>query len=386
MKKIAVLGSTGSIGVNTLDVIARYPDKFKVVALSCDSNCELLAKQANRFKPRALAVNDLSKIKSLKERLRGPAAKIRIFGGPQGLEELAERQDADLVVLAISGNTSLMPLVKAIESKKDIALASKEPLVSAGEIIMRKVHKNKVGIIPVDSEHSAIFQCLVGRDPIELNKIYLTGTGGPLRSIKKSLFDRLPLSRVLAHPKWKMGKKISIDSATLMNKGLEVIEARWLFNVPEDNIKVLMHPEAIVHSLVEFVDGALMAQLAIPDMRLPIQYALNFPHRLRSNGFNVDFGKLDRLTFHKPDLMKFPCLSLAYEALRKGGSFPAVLNAANEEAVHMYLKGELKFNTIPKVIEKVLKLHKGMKKYSLEDIVHIDNWAREEAKRIGRSN
>lgn len=381
MKKIAVLGSTGSIGVNTLDVVSRFPREFKIVALSCDSNSGLLAKQANRFKPKALAINDTSKIPELK---RGLKKSIRVFGGPLGLEELINISGADLVVVAISGNASLMPLIQAIESKKDIALASKEPLVSAGEIVMKNVRENKVSMIPVDSEHSAIFQCLLGRDPKELKSIYLTGSGGPLRLVNKSLFDNIPRRRVLTHPKWKMGKKITVDSATMMNKGLEVIEAKWLFNITEDRINILVHPEAIVHSMTEFVDGSVIAQLALPDMRLPIQFAMNFPRRLNSVSCGVDFCKLKKLTFYEPDLDKFPCLSLAYEASRSGGTYPAVLNASNEEAVGLYLDGKLKFNAIPLVIEKVLSLHKGMKKYCLEDIINIDNWARLEACQIAK--
>lgn len=384
MRKIAILGSTGSIGVNALKVISRYPERFKVVALTCDSNSRLLSRQAKRFRPKLIGINDVSRTKDLKERL-GPA-RVRIFGGTGGLEEIVRLTDADLVVVAISGNASLIPLVRAIESKKDIALASKEPLVSAGELIIKLARKNRVSIIPVDSEHCAIFQCLRGREPKELKRIYITGTGGPLRSIKKSFFNRLPRSRMLAHPKWKMGKKVSIDSATLMNKGLEVIEARWLFNVSLDNIKVLIHPEAIVHSLVEFIDGALLAQLAIPDMRLPIQYALNFPDRLESDAFNMDFTRLGNLSFHQPDLKRFPCLSLAYEASRKGGSFPAVLNAANEEAVEMYLKGRIKFTIIPEVIEKVLSAHKVIEKPGLEDIISVDNWTRQETERLVESS
>ncbi|MFH1753294.1 MAG: 1-deoxy-D-xylulose-5-phosphate reductoisomerase, partial [Candidatus Omnitrophota bacterium] len=311
MKKIAILGSTGSIGVNTLKVIERYPDRFSVTALSCGSNAELLAKQANKFKPRLLAINDASKIKALKRKLSPSLGRIRILGGPQGLEELAATSDAALAVMAVSGSTSLRALLKAIESKKDIALASKEPLVTAGDIVMDRVRRHKVKLIPVDSEHSAIFQCLIGRDPKELKKIYITGSGGSLRSVKKSLFDKLPVSRILAHPKWKMGKKITVDSATLMNKGLEVIEAKRLFGISETNIKVLIHPEAVVHSLVEFIDGVLLAQLAVPDMRLPIQFALNFPSRIKSGALNVDFARLKSLTFYDPDLKKFPCLALA---------------------------------------------------------------------------
>lgn len=379
MKKIAILGSTGSVGINTLKVIAKHPDKFKVVALSCDSNAELLARQANRFKPRLLAINASSKIKTLKDGLSPSLGKVRILSGPQGLEELAKVSDAHLAVMAVSGSTSLVPLIRAIEAKKDIALASKEPLVSAGDIVMSMVGRHKVRLIPVDSEHSAIFQCLVGKDPKELKKIYLTGTGGPLRSVKKSLFNKLPQSRILSHPKWKMGKKITVDSATLMNKGLEVIEAKRLFGLSEEKIKVLIHPEAIVHSLVEFIDGVLLAQMAVPDMRLPIQFALNFPSRMKFDALNVDFVKLNSLTFHNPDLKKFPCLGLAYEVLRKGGSFPAVLNAANEEAVRLYLNGEIKFGSIPKIIEKVLSLHKGVYGFALSDVIDIDNWARNEA-------
>ncbi|MBL7069737.1 MAG: 1-deoxy-D-xylulose-5-phosphate reductoisomerase, partial [Candidatus Omnitrophica bacterium] len=260
MKKIAVLGSTGSIGVNALKVISRYPEKFKVVALSCDTNYRLLARQARRFKPRMVGIKDVSKIKDLRRSLG--SVKTRIFAGAEGLAEMAKSTDAHIVLIGISGNASLLPLVSAIDAKKDIALASKEPLVSAGEIVMKKARENGVKIIPVDSEHSAVFQCLRGRDENDLRKIYLTGTGGPLRSIRESLFDKIPRAKMVIHPKWKMGKKISVDSATLMNKGLEVIEARWLFNIPIDRISVLIHPEAIVHSMVEFLDGAILAQLA----------------------------------------------------------------------------------------------------------------------------
>lgn len=379
MKRIAIFGSTGSIGVNTLKVISRHPDKFRVTALSCDSNYKLLSKQARIFKPDMLALKDASKIKDLRKTLR---PNVKIFDGAEGLAEMAKLVRADIALIAISGNASLMPLINAIRSRKTIALASKEPLVSAGEIVMKEAHRRRVSIIPVDSEHSAIFQCLKGHNRKELKKIYLTGTGGPLRLVGKRLFDKLPTSKILAHPKWKMGKKISVDSATLMNKGLEVIEARWLFDVNLKNIEVLVHPEAVVHSMVEFIDGSLLAQLAIPDMKLPIQYALNFPERLSSNNFRMNINTLRSLTFHKPDTKKFPCLGLAYEALRRGRTYPAALNAANEEAVNMYLTGMLKFTSIPRVIEKVLNTHKGKKIYSLKDIISVDRWAREEVKSI----
>ena len=381
MKRIAILGSTGSIGVSALKVIAQYPSKFKVTALTCDSNFELLARQAAKHKPEMLGIRDAAKIKELKSRLAAGSG-TRIFGGPEGLEEIAKNSRADLVIVAISGNASLMPLVRAIESKKDIALASKEPLVSAGEIVTKLAAKKRVSIIPVDSEHSAIFQCLRGANVQELKRVYLTGTGGPLRSIKKSLFDSLPTKRVLTHPKWKMGKKISVDSATLMNKGLEVIEAKWLFGISHDIIKVIMHPEAIIHSMVEFIDGSLLAQLAVPDMRLPIQYALNFPERLHTDSYNVDFTRLNKLSFYKPDTKKFPCLSLAYEACRIGGSCPAALNAANEEAVGQYLNKKIRLTAIPMIIEKVLERHNVIQKPVLNDILSVDRWARDEAKRL----
>ena len=380
MKKIAVLGSTGSIGVNALKVISRYPEKFKVVALSCDTNYRLLARQARRFKPRMVGIKDVSKIKDLKRSLG--SVKTRIFAGAEGLAEMAKSTDAHIVLIGISGNASLLPLVSAIDAKKDIALASKEPLVSAGEIVMKKARENGVKIIPVDSEHSAVFQCLRGRDENDLRKIYLTGTGGPLRSIRESLFDKIPRAKMVIHPKWKMGKKISVDSATLMNKGLEVIEARWLFNIPIDRISVLIHPEAIVHSMVEFLDGAILAQLAVPDMKLPILYALSFPDRLHSNSFDMDLGRMGRLSFHQPNVKKFPCLSLAFDTWRKGNSYPAVLNAANEEAVKAYLRGKINFTHIPRVIERALTAHKVVKKPELIDVIYADNWAREEAARV----
>jgi len=384
MKRIAIFGSTGSIGSNTIDVIARYPDRFRVVALSCGSNVEALAAQANRFRPYALGISDVSKIKELKNRLNASGSRIRIFDGDGGIEELARTVSADLIVMAIPGAKSLMPLLAAIDAKKDIALASKESLVCAGEFVMRAVKRRGVRLIPVDSEHSAIFQCLAGRNVEELKKIYLTGTGGPLWPVKKRFFDRLPRSRILAHPKWKMGRKISVDSATLMNKGLEVIEAKWLFGLSEDDISVLVHPEAIVHSLVEFIDGAMIAQLAIPDMRLPIQYALNFPDRLRTDAFRVDFNKLGGLSFYPPDTKRFPCLRLACETSKRGGTRPAVLNAANEEAVKMYLAGSLTFTGIPNLIEKVLARHRSVNRYGLEDVLASDAWAREEACRMAK--
>ncbi len=380
MKKIAILGSTGSIGANALKVISAYPEKFRVTALSCDRNYKLLSRQAKRFSPAMIGINDATKAKDLKALLG--SLKTRIFCGGAGLIEMAKTADADIVLMAISGNASLLPLISAIESGKDIALASKEPLVSAGEIVMKKARENNIRIIPVDSEHSAIFQCLNGNRPRDLKKIYLTGTGGPLRKVGRSSFDTIPPARMLIHPKWKMGKKISIDSATLMNKALEIMEAKWLFDLPLSRIELLIHPEAVVHSMVEFSDGAILAQLGVADMRLPIQYAFSFPERLASDNYNMDTAMLGRLSFHKPEIKKFPCLTLACQTWEKGGSYPAVLNASNEETVWAYIRGRIQFTEIPKTIEKVLAAHNNINDPDLKDITYVDNWAREETRRL----
>lgn len=381
MKNISVLGSTGSIGINALKVISGLAkDEFQVAALSGNSNIELLAEQTRKFRPKAVCVVDLKKIKEFKKiaNLRG----TRLYEGEQGLQRMAAAKDIDLVVMAITGSASLLPLIKAIDSGKTIALASKEPLVSAGRIIIDRAKKNGVRLIPVDSEHSAIFQCLAGRKNGELKKIYLTGTGGPLRNISARLFNKFSPAKVVKHPTWKMGKKISVDSATLMNKGLEVIEARWLFDVGIDDIEVLIHPEALVHSMVELRDGTILAQLAAADMRLPIQYALTYPQRQDKNRYNLDFKKIRTLTFRPPDRKKFPCLQIAYEAAKKDQTYPAVLNAANEIAVDSYLNRTLKFTLIPEIVEKVLAAHKPVSRPKLEDILATDLWAREEAKNL----
>jgi len=379
MKKIAVLGSTGSIGVNTLKVISKLPkSEFRITALAANSNIRLLNEQIRKFRPNLVCVNNSEKASQLKK-LVG-LKSVAITKGLDGLERIVKSKDVDLVVMAISGNASLLPLIKAIEAGKTIALASKEPLVSAGRIVMQKAKQHRAQIIPVDSEHSAIFQCLAGRENTELKKIYLTGSGGPFRTISKKEFNKFSPAKVIEHPKWKMGKKISVDSATLMNKGLEVIEAMHLFDVKAGQVEVLIHPEAIVHSMVELEDGAVMAQLALPDMRLPIQYALTFPRRMNGNLLNINFKHLNKLTFHPPNKSKFPCLDLAYEAAKTGGSMPAVLNAANEEAVAAFLKREIKFTDIPKLIEKVMRKHKLVRDPDLYDTLHADSWSRNEAR------
>ena len=379
--KLAILGSTGSIGANALDVVSRLPEGlFRITALSADSNIELLARQARKFRPKIVAVGSPRSASKIKKML---PSGTKVVQGKEGLDHIVSRSDTDLVLFAISGSACLAPLLQAIRHKKRIALANKESLVSGGELVMRLARKNGVGIIPIDSEHSAIFQCLAGARA-HLKKIYLTGSGGPLLDIPKKRFGSLSRKDVLNHPKWKMGKKISVDSATMMNKGLEIIEAKWLFGMDEKDIQVLVHPEAVIHSMVEMSDGSVMAQLGVPDMRLPIQYALTFPARYDTGMPRLKFTELEALTFREPDTGKFPCLALARSALKAGGTHPAVLNAADEEAVARYLDGEIRFTAIPEVIEKVLSRHRDQAEggTSLADITRADEWARQEARSL----
>lgn len=382
MKRIAILGSTGSIGTKALDVIENHPDDFSVAALASHSNVALLADQAKRYRPKLVAIYDESKFSDLRNSLAEP--DIKVVCGPSGVEEVARCGEVDIILIAIAGSAGLIPTLVAVESGKAVALANKEPLVMAGGIITARAKEKGTTIIPVDSEHSAIFQCLNGQDRTIVNKIYLTGSGGPLRKINSSRFKSLSPEEVINHPKWKMGKKISVDSATLMNKGLEIIEAKWLFGIGVDKIDVLIHPEAIVHSMVEFVDGSIMAQLSSTDMRLPILYALSYPRRMVSALPPLDFLKLGRLTFLPPNINKFPCLKISYEVARRNGSYPAVLNAANEEAVWAFLNRKIKLVQIPKIIEKILSLHKGKSNPTLDEILKVDAWAREEAQRLIR--
>lgn len=382
MKRITILGSTGSIGTKTLDVIESHPDDFTVVALASHSNIALLAEQAKKYRPKLVAIYDESKFSDLKNSLIG--TDIKLACGASGVEEVARYDGADLTLIAIAGSAGLIPTLAAIEGGKTVALANKEPLVMAGGIITARAKEKGTKIIPVDSEHSAIFQCLNGQNGPIVNKIYLTGSGGPLRKINLRRFDSLSPEEVINHPKWKMGKKISVDSATLMNKGLEIIEAKWLFGIGVDKIEVLIHPEAIIHSMVEFVDGSIIAQLSSTDMRLPILYALSYPERINSALPSVDFLKLKKLTFLPPNKRKFPCLKMSYEVARRGGSYPIVLNAANEEAVWAFLDRKIKFIQIPKIIEKLLSLHRERSNPTLEEILEIDAWARQEAKRLIR--
>ncbi|WIF94674.1 1-deoxy-D-xylulose-5-phosphate reductoisomerase [Caminicella sporogenes] len=375
MKRISILGSTGSIGTQTLDIVRNNPDLFKVIAISGNTNIELLRKQIEEFKPKYVAVYDKKNAQKLKEIVKND--EVEILAGLEGLNAIAIIDEVDVVVTSVVGNIGLLPTFNAIKAKKTIALANKETLVTAGEIIMNEASKNGVSIIPVDSEHSAIFQCLNGNDILNVEKIILTASGGPFRGLKRNDLLSVTSKDALKHPNWNMGKKITIDSATLMNKGLEVIEAKWLFNLEIDQIDVIIHPQSIIHSMVEFIDGSILAQLGIPDMKLPIQYALTYPLRIKSNMSKLDFNQIASLTFEKPDTNTFPCLKLAYEALKIGGSMPTVLNASNEELVYLFLNGKIGFYDIPDKIEKAMKRHNPIKNPSIEDILLVDKETRE---------
>jgi len=374
MQRVAILGSTGSIGTNALNVLANFPKEFVLCAISANSNIGLLLEQVDRFSPDSVCVVDTKKAKEFKRRLKKRG--IKFYEGKDGLLRMCEEISIDILVVGIVGSEALLPILKAIPKIKRLALANKEALVMAGDIIMRQAMANKVRILPVDSEHSAIFQCLEFKDNLEIRNIYITGSGGPLRCISMRKFKDIRPCQAVHHPKWKMGKKISVDSATMMNKGLEVIEAHHLFGVDIERIKVLIHPETIVHSMVEFVDGSILAQIGPCDMRMPLQYALTYPSRFPPSFKGIDPGRFKELHFYKPDFKKFPCLEFAYSAARRGGTYPCVLNASNEVAVSAFLKDKIRFTEIPKAIEKVLGMHRPIPEPRLEDIIETDRWAR----------
>lgn len=384
MKRISILGSTGSVGQSALAVIQAHPDEFKVAALSTNTNIEILYRQIKTFKPDAVCVSDPKSGLNLKSRLKDKVPLV--FIGEEGLEAMVEDKDADEILLAISGAGALKPLLKALDCAKVIALANKEALVMAGPIIMTKAKNKKAKIIPVDSEQSAIWQCLQGHAKNRIRNLYLTASGGPLRKTAAKDFARVSLKSVLQHPCWKMGKKITVDSATLMNKGLEVLEAMYLFDVRPQMIQIVIHPEAIIHSMVEFIDGVILAQLSITDMRIPIQYALSSPERLSNNLDSIDFYKIKSFNFEKPDFKRFPCLRLAYQVAKESGTAPCVLNAANEVSVAEFLKGRLGFIAIPRIIEKVLGRHRLIKEPKLDDIFEADTWARGQAYKFINKN
>lgn len=382
VKRIVVLGSTGSVGVSTLDIAARNPDSFRVLGLCANRSVDLLESQVRRFGVRVAAVSDVRAARELRRRLNGSGCEV--CTGPEGLVRVATHPDAELVVSAMVGGAGLLPTYSALQAGIDVALANKEVLVMAGEAMTREA-RGKVRIIPVDSEHSAIFQCLNGERPAAVRRLILTASGGPFRERAAETFESITPEEALKHPNWEMGRKITIDSATLMNKGLEVIEARWLFGLEREKIHVLIHPQSVVHSMVEFVDGSVIAQMGIPDMRIPISYALNYPERLPNDLPSLDLAGIGSLDFRSPDTKKFPCLELAFEALRCGGTMPAVLNGANEIAVEAFLQGRLRFTGIPRMVEGMMKRHKLVPSASLEEVLEADGWVRREgAARIER--
>ncbi len=376
MKRIVILGSTGSIGKMALDVISRHGDEFSVAGLVAGQNIELLEEQVKAFAPEIVAVAEEGPALKLKKRLN---RKTRVYSGPEGIKAVATLKKADFVLSAMVGFSGLMPTIEAIRSGKTIGLANKETLVSAGGIVLAEARKHKVRILPVDSEHSAVFQCLEGHDRRFLKRLILTASGGPFKGKSRKELRHVTPEKALKHPNWSMGKKITIDSATLMNKGLEVIEAAHLFGLPPDRIDVVVHPQSIVHSFVEFRDGGLLAQMSIPDMRGPIAYALSYPRRLDDTVPALDLAEVETLTFCEPDFDNFPCLGLAYDALREGGTLPAVLNAANEAAVEAFLHRRIDFNSIPAIINKVMESHEPGKARDLAEVVEADRWAREKA-------
>jgi 1-deoxy-D-xylulose-5-phosphate reductoisomerase len=379
MKNIAILGSTGSIGKSTLSVVRAFPDKFRVVGLSVNSDIDALLRQIEEFNPSFVSVRDEKSARILCRHVR---KGLRVYAGEPGLLELVKEKSVDQIMFAISGSACLMPLIEAIDAGKDIALANKEALVMAGSLIMRLARRKKIRILPVDSEQSAIWQCLEGENRDSLKRIYLTASGGPLRRLSRSSLNNITVGKVLKHPRWKMGRKITVDSATLMNKGLELLEAMFLFDLDHSRIRVLVHPEALIHSMVEFIDGVTIAQVSITDMRIPIQYALSYPQRLESQLGGVDFYKLKSLNFEKPDLSRFPALRLAYEAAKELGTLPCVMNAANEIAVKEFLDGRIKFTNIARIVEKVMRKHSNNKAPTLGDIRNADIWARYKAQEI----
>ena len=379
MKNIAVLGATGSIGRNTLEIVKSFPDKFKVTAISGKANISLLEKQINRFHPKFVVVMD----EKTRDQLRNSVSdkKVKIECGHESLIKISTLDEVDIVVSAITGITGLIPTLEAIKKGKHIAIAAKELLVTAGRIMLKEVKKKGVKLLPVDSEHNAVFQCLDGRDKKDIKRIILTASGGPF--YKEKNLDNISPEQALAHPVWKMGRKISIDSATLMNKGLEVIEAHWLFGIDISKIEVIIHPECIIHSMVEFIDGSIFALLGIPDMKMPIQYALTYPERMPTQLKPLDLAKISRFNFSAPNFDKFPCLKLAYEAGTIGGTMPAVLNSANDVAVNLFLKKKIKFSDIPQLIEKVMNKHNVIQNPCLDNILASDTWARKTAHEIG---
>lgn len=374
MKRIALLGSTGSIGTQTLDIVRKNPD-FVIKALGAGSNIELIEKQAREFRPEKVCLYDEKCARMLSSKLKD--TNIKVLSGMEGLIEIATMENVDVVLTAVVGMIGIRPTIAAIECHKDIALANKETLVTAGHIIMPLAKKMGVNIYPVDSEHSAIFQSLNGENHERINKIILTASGGPFRGKKRAELENVTLEDALKHPNWSMGKKITIDSATMVNKGLEVIEARWLFDVDFEKISVVIQPQSIIHSMVEYVDGGIIAQLGMPDMKLPIQYALTYPDRWPMDTPKFDFKRIMGISFEEPDIDTFKGLGMAYEAGKTGGTMPAVFNAANEKAVALFLNNKIKFINIDEIIKDVMENHKVTENPSVEEILNAEAWVYE---------
>src|SRR5271170_2087731 len=375
MKTIAVLGSTGSVGVTTLDVVSRFPDRFRIGAMGAGRNVERLAGQVRQFRPELVSVADDESARRLKALLGD--YKVEILTGLDGAIAVATYSEARLVMSAMVGALGLRPTLRAIEAGKDIAFANKEVLVVAGEVVTRAAARNQVRLLPVDSEHNALFQCIEGNRRAAIKRIILTASGGPFRTLPLDRFESITVADALKHPTWQMGAKITIDSATLMNKGLEVIEARWLFGLEAPQISIVIHPQSIIHSMVEMIDGSVLAEMAIPDMAIPVAYALAFPDRLPMDHLRpLSLVECGTLTFEEPDFGRFPCLRLAYEALRAGGTMPACLSAANEELVAGFLAKKIRFSEIPRHIETIMERHHGRPARSLEDVLETDSWAR----------
>ena len=373
MKKLLVLGSTGSIGINALEIARTFPDKIEIAGLSASENIELIEKQINEFHPKAVTVREKFKAEELKNKIGN---KCEVLSGDEGLIEIAKRNNYDILISALVGFAGLAPTIEAIKLGKRIALANKETLVTAGKFIISLCKKYHSELIPVDSEHSAIFQCLCGEDKNDIRKIILTASGGPFLNKTKNQLESVTIEEALNHPNWKMGNKITIDSATMMNKGLEVIEAYWLFNLMKEQIEVIIHPQSIIHSMVEFNDGSIKAQLSLPDMKLPILYAITYPERYNYNDVSTDLKKINQLTFFEPDFNKFECLKIAYDVISEGGSAFCILNAANEVAVEKFLSGIIKFVQIPELIKDALNTITNNQNADLQTIIDCDRKTR----------
>jgi len=379
MKKLAVLGSTGSIGIQTLSIVEDFSDRFQIVALGAGKNIELLKEQIARFRPMIVSTLTEELAYELSKQLQDPP---EIVHGIEGLIRVATWEEADMVVSALVGAVGLVPTLSAIKAGKRIALANKESLVMGGKVLMEEARRRKLDILPVDSEHSAIFQSMVGHQKKDIHRIILTASGGPFLHHPVEGLNEVTPDEALRHPRWEMGKKVTVDSATLMNKGLEIIEAHWLFDMPIEKIEVQIHPQSVIHSMVEYIDGSIVAQMGIADMRIPISYALSYPDRLNLDIPRLDLVRIGELTFFSPDQIRFPALALAIRAIRIGETMPAVLNAANEFAVSGYLKGRLKFTEIPEIVEAAMEAHQIQSVQTIDDILRADQWAREKAKEI----